>query len=442
MPYEPMQASSRAEQLKKLKKEAEPYSSKDIFYKGVNRLLKVHQIPLKYLVFNPYNNRIATFVKTEARLTDEINVETVEGSKKIEEFIERSSPDKNKKTKIDLLKKEQQEPGIVTADGVVVSGNRRFMLLKQIAEEKGNPDPYFKAVILDDPLDSNRREIMTLETTYQNGVDDRVDYSPIQKYLQCKEFNQLGASDKEIATTMGEDETEITKYLGIMKLLDEYLGYCGYPGIYTFLDNLQADERFRELYKWLEKYKNNTAPLPHFSWSPKEYDIDDLKFVCFDYIRTGGERINTIDARQIGHSTKDPKKKGFFSDENLWQEFSKSHFKITKAYSDTEKDLDSMRKEETGVEELYLIKKREEEFKNAVGGALEGNFLQTRRKVENQAEKNEPLKLLIDAKNCLETIDMRSDAFAEHGEKIQSISHDIRKLAEEFIKEAKVATRG
>lgn len=431
MPYSPMDASLRRKQLTELKQDSEAYSSKDIYYKGENNLMEVYRIPLKYLVFNPYNHRIATFVKTHERLHGVIDVETDEGSGLIEKFLMRSNIRRNEQTKKDLEIKKQQEPGIVTADGVIISGNRRFMLLKKIAEYNGDPAPYFKAVILDDTMKSNRQEIMKLETIYQSGVDERVEYSPIQRYLQCKEFKSKDVSADEIASMMGEKESTIEKYLEIMELMDAYLEHCGYEGIYMVLDAEQQVERFENMHSYLKRYKSN--PPAHCSWVIEDDDIDDLKLIYFDYTRLGG-RVPVDEARQIGNPTSSARKKGFFTEEKIWQQFRKKHFETVDEFQKHEQTLDQLRADNPDVDEMVLIQEREEKFKDDVGGKFEGNFNVAKEKIENQADKGEPLKLLERAINSLNAIDVNSDAFIVNSKKVKSLAHSIRKKSELFIK--------
>lgn len=429
MSYSPMSAASRSKQLAKLKS-TKPHGRRDIYYKNDNVPMHVYKIPLECLIFNKYNHRIATFVKTH-EMHNDINVETKEGSQLIEKFLKRSNPRRNKRTKADLKQKGQQEPGIVTADGIIISGNRRFMLLKEIAKDAGDLNPFFKAVILEDTLESDPKEIMKLETIYQTGVDGRVDYSPIQKYLQCKEFKDRDVSVDEIASMMGEKASTIEKYLEIMELMDAYLGYCGYQGIYTVLDvEQQVDERFKEMHSYLKRYKNN--PPGHCSWQIEVDDIDDLRLIYFDYIRLG-ERVPVDEARQIGNPNTLGRKKSFFVDAEVWQSFRKNHFEMMDEFRKHEQSLEQMRSIEFG-DERTLIQRREEKFKSEIGGKLEGNFSIAKNKIENQADKDEPLKLLRKAMNSLDAIDENSEAFTADGAEVKSLAHKIRKKSELFIK--------
>ena len=93
------------------------------------------------------------------------------------------------------MKNGQQRYGIVTADGIIIDGNRRAMLLNRLFnthEKLGftyaqvEHCRYFLAIIL--PDDAEERDIQQLETIYQMGEDDKLDYNPIEKYLKCKEL--------------------------------------------------------------------------------------------------------------------------------------------------------------------------------------------------------------------------------------------------------------
>ncbi|MFG6400525.1 MAG: hypothetical protein K1W07_14800, partial [Parabacteroides distasonis] len=105
-----------------------------------------------------------------------IDPETVEGKELVERLLWDSKEEKNRRTERDLEKYGQQEPGIVTLDGIIVDGNRRAMLLNRIKAT------HFRAVILDVRLEDDQKEIERLETTYQMWADEKQDYNPIEKY--------------------------------------------------------------------------------------------------------------------------------------------------------------------------------------------------------------------------------------------------------------------
>ena len=106
------------------------------------------------------------------------------------------------------------------------------MLLKKIDKERHNTPTYFRAIILDDKLSDNPKEIRKLETSYQLGVDQPQDYNAIEKYLKCKElFYEDGFSAEEIGKMMGETASKVESYLSILALMEKFLKAYGYEGI-------------------------------------------------------------------------------------------------------------------------------------------------------------------------------------------------------------------
>ena len=177
-----------------------------ITYHGSIITLDAYEIPLEYLVYNPYNGRIGSVVKSYERQNHQLNPEDPDDKRIIEKFLWDSKPEANKKTKERLLKEHQQRHGIVTADGMIIDGNRRASLLNNIMADESIPFnekghcQYFIAIIL--PEGADKKEILALETTYQMGEDAKVDYNPIEKYLKCKDLKDAGFTDDDIAGMM------------------------------------------------------------------------------------------------------------------------------------------------------------------------------------------------------------------------------------------------
>ena len=101
-------------------------------YKGETRTVKVYRIPLDYLVYNKYNGRIGSDVLSYERQNGVLDAEKVEDSALIEKFLYESKKERNETTLRSLQQNRQQRYGIVTADGTIVDGNRRAMLLNRL----------------------------------------------------------------------------------------------------------------------------------------------------------------------------------------------------------------------------------------------------------------------------------------------------------------------
>ena len=93
-----MNAETRTKYLEKLK-DSTPYTHKDIYYQGQKQKLAVYKIDLDYLVYNRWNGRIASLVKSHYSETgQEIDPTTQEGITLIEEFLWRSNKQANEGT--------------------------------------------------------------------------------------------------------------------------------------------------------------------------------------------------------------------------------------------------------------------------------------------------------------------------------------------------------
>ena len=183
----PLSAAARKEHLNEIKN-GTPISTVKVPGHGS---LPVYKIPLQYLSYNPYNTRFLSQAKTwQKRLGRRLSNEQPEDVRKIEEFLWSYKKEKNESTINSLIREGQLQPGVVTVDGLILAGNRRFRLLNEIDR---NPEKYhknnantdglkfFEAAILDTVL--SEKEIVRYESFYQYGAEDKVDYDPIQKYI-------------------------------------------------------------------------------------------------------------------------------------------------------------------------------------------------------------------------------------------------------------------
>jgi hypothetical protein len=287
----------------------------------------VYNIPLTYLIYNKYNGRILSRTKSLEKQNQAIDVEAEDGRDLIEKLLWESKEDRNKKTLLSIRDFGQQKVGIITKDGVIIDGNRRAMLLNKI-DRTG----YFKAIVLPVTLEENPIEIERLETTYQMGEDEKLRYNPIEKYLKAKQiFDKLTPKLKEteaiktIAEWMGETEGEIKKYLDAMSIMDEFLEYWEYDGIYTQLD--KKEDQFLSLTKWLNNFYTETSKRAFDGYTNN--DVDELKAISFDFIRlrgTGDE--GNYDGKEFRNLAEGNSEKHFFGDKEIWKSFSSKHNEI------------------------------------------------------------------------------------------------------------------
>ena len=367
---------------------------------------KVFNIPLSYLIYNKYNGRILSRTKSLEKQNQEINLETDEGRDIIENLLWESKVDRNKKTLSSIKDFGQQKVGIITKDGVIIDGNRRAMLLNKV-DRTG----YFKAIVLPVTLEENPIEIERLETTYQMGEDEKLGYNPIEKYLKAKQiFDKLTPkiseteAIKSISDWMGETEGEIRKYLDTMTVMDEYLEYLEYDGIYTQLDS--REDQFLSLTKWLNTFYGESSKRAFDGYT--DSDVDDLKIIAFDFLRFRNE----YDGKEFRNLAEGNSDKHFFGDKEIWQSFSTKHNEIiSKLPKEPEIDFNSanLEKHLNARDKLFFDSSI---FENETSAFLE-NLNDHKYLVGYNKAAEEPEKLIKRATQTFEAIKTGHKAFAK-----------------------------
>lgn len=349
----------------------ETNESKAIWYDGKLEVFPVYQIPLNSLIYNKLNGRIKSAVLShESGIGKKLNPKNLNDKKIIENYLFESAENRNEKTLQSLKDYGQQEIGIITQDLIVIDGNRRASLLSKLNREGNNVD-YFKAIILPDTLENNHIEIIKLETNYQMGVDNKVEYKPIEKYLRCKELiHEYKVSIDEVAKLMAEKTTRINQWMNILSLMDEYLVYLDSPNVYTRLDKREG--HFVDLNNYLKQSSNN----------------NELKEVYFDFIRLG---IPVQRARIIGN----PKdNQSLFSNSALWKPFYAEHKSIKetfveKKFQEVKSDNPEMSNEQIfgNIDSLFKENLNTNLVNNLVQGEIAIKELKVKNNIKNELHK-------------------------------------------------------
>ena len=423
----PQTREARKRILKKIREESEPVGTFKV--PGYGRM-NVYRIPLTALSYNPYNTRFLAQAKTlEKRLGRKLDDEKSEDLIEIEQFIWDEKPDKNANTIDSLCANGQLEPGVVTINGVILSGNRRFRMINEITRNHNkygyNDDlNYFEAVILENEL--TEKQIVRYESFFTYGMGEKVEYDAIQKYIAAEEQHNLGLTDKEIADnfsqlTEGGNEKIVKKWLIVFGLMKEYLVYIGEEGIYTALKG--TEESFLKLNDNLKSLR--TGKAGRTIWAFSEDDLDDLKCIFFDYIRLG---IGTHDFRDFLE---------IFSDQERWKKFrgevnqvvEENRVESFETYREEhpnlgEKEISEMRKND------YV--KKNDKLKKIYGREKAVNI--------NQKVEETPMKLIEDVQQKLSKLEEElknnghKDAFAsqEFYDAVKDVMSRIGKIKQKI----------
>lgn len=426
-----MDAATRKAKLQELRQNQlnQKMTGIPLRYKGETREEIVWKIPLAYLIYNKYNGRIGSDVLSYEKQNGELNAELDSDRETIERFLYESKVDRNKMTMDSLLKIGQQRYGIVTSDGTIVDGNRRAMLLNRLFHRREDfgytyaqveQCQYFFAIIL--PDDADDRDIQQLETIYQMGEDDKLDYNPIEKYLKCKELKRLGFSEEDIAGFMSEKPSQIKEWLRILALMEDYLQEYDYDGIYTRLEKTEGP--FVDLAGYLDSYTKRGANVRNADWAYTDLDISALKLVCFDYIRARYEGKEFRDIARTG------KEGSIFFFKELWEDFLKQHQENIPL---DEESVQELRERYPNEDLSLLLKQRDDAWVERAKGQLKGNLNRFSRKLEDKRDAAKPADLIERALSALKSVDCEQSSFTEDPH-IEEMIKEINRIIWEMKK--------
>ena len=425
-----MTSAERKQALIDLQNTKEPaMTGVTIKYNGENVPFKAYMIPLNLLVYNPYNGRIGSEVKSFERQHHRINPENAEDVKIIEDFLWKSKEKANEKTKESLLNDHQQRWGIVTADGMIVDGNRRASLLNKIWKDDSidanlkQHCRFFLAIIL--PQDADKKEIIRLETTYQMGEDEKLDYNPIEKYLKCGDLIEAGFTESEIASFMAIRPSDVMMYLRVLKLMNEYLESYNYEGMYT---QLSGEDSFQKLDAALRGYSGGGVSG---MWDyDLETDVSDLKQIAFDYIRLGMEQTDFRDI--IRKPSAATPSSSFFACKDIWQDFVEQHFDAVDSVY--EKSVQEIIDESPNADLTKLLRQRDVEWRKNVQEKLQRNYKEAKDKLGNKQDAGAPIQLLMKALSALSSIDTTQQSF-KSDPRVASGLNQLETLIHEYKEE-------
>lgn len=428
-----MTSEERKKEISKIKSHQPIATGTQLRYKGETKSFDVYSIPLELLAYNVDNGRISSLVKSHIKERGGIDPTNSVGAKIIEKFLFQSNEERNKKTRQDLIDNGQLEFGIITADGVIVDGNRRASLLKSIAEDKSLPQSvrdrckYFKTRIL--PEDADCKEILRLETTYQMSTDSKVDYNPIEKYLHANDMKERGFTLDEIKNYMGFKNTgEVTTTLDILSLIDEYLDTYGYDGIYTRMPKGFEDDMLK-LNQTIKSIRNGGNKFGWIQQDEIDEVITDLKAICFDFIRLNAK--GDFDFRMISYTSSG----NILQSRDTWKKFVERYNDMQEHMKD-EEDVDSVLSKATNDNETKgLLDKRDNKWRKQVEEPLMDAFKECKDIVESKKEANKPAVLISKAKNSLETIDKSSIFTSPQKDVLLKGLQDIVKLINVLTRE-------
>ena len=320
------------ERLKEIKKNSSTTTQKALYYQGSSKVFNVYEVDLSLLSFNPRNGRIGSIVEEyrQEHGTDILDMQIDDRNELIHNWILKKNKSKNQNTYDDIKVKTQLEAAVITSDGLVVDGNRRFMTLRRLKEEGDTRK--IKTIILNETYTDSPDEgldIEKLETTIQLGKDPTLGYDPMEKYIKARklvtQYSREQLPKAEIVEMMGlknkGGEKELNKLVGICKMMDQYLSFVGMPKMYSTI--AEQEDLFIFLTATHALYGKGGGAI---QWNVAINDIDDHKEAAFNslrYIYNVSPKKRPVETKKLREILFMNSKKGLFANKSTWQEYKK-----------------------------------------------------------------------------------------------------------------------
>ncbi|MER6116322.1 ParB N-terminal domain-containing protein [Streptomyces sp. NPDC001743] len=159
--------------------------------------------------------------------------------------------------KSDLQSRGQQEPAIVTGDGVLINGNRRSAAMRSLfVDDDVRSACYVKCLVL--PADATAAELVDLETELQVAKDFKQDYSWINEALLIEELYERENKDfKRVAERVHRRTEEVRDYYEKIQQVHQLVALS--DGTREYVDFIPNESAFAELAKHVKNKSETEA---------------------------------------------------------------------------------------------------------------------------------------------------------------------------------------
>lgn len=165
-----------------------------IEYRGVDTALEVIRIHPKYLLLNHDNSRLSAQLMDHPKQSVVAQDPTSSEAQEVLASLLRRT-ERFKKLKDELKELSQQNPGLISRDGLLINGNTRVVALRDLGV-----DGVDVAVL---PADALAKDFLDLEMSLQMRRLTHQDYTFTNELLLIDKYRKAGHSEKELAKKMG-----------------------------------------------------------------------------------------------------------------------------------------------------------------------------------------------------------------------------------------------
>jgi hypothetical protein len=170
------------------------------------------QLEVQWVRFSTLNHRTRAEQMRETHRADKPDLFTADPlgpSAQDAQYRILKSQENFEALKFDLKERGQQDPAIVTAEGVLINGNRRTAALRSLyIDDKYLRAQYVDCLVL--PEDATPAELLDLEAELQVARDFKEDYSWINEAMLIEElYDREGKDFERVAKRMHRDVKDV-----------------------------------------------------------------------------------------------------------------------------------------------------------------------------------------------------------------------------------------
>jgi len=273
-----MERTERIERLSDTKNTSSSEKKFSVPYKGIIIDMPIYRIDIKVPIYRIENGRTKV---PQSQYVDKNELDPDFFSDVESEHVQ----DAQEKILLELVEKKplmedlietgrQEEPLILTHDGVVLNGNRRLAAMRKLKWT------HVDCVIL--PKDTDQVELLRIELSLQMQRETKEEYDWVSELLTIQHGIEMGMEATDIAKQMKVKKTVITTKRQTMGLVNEYLNYIREPGQYHLVGD--AEQAFKDITKHQKKINNYREEILN----------DIFAIINIDKSKIGGRKYNMI----------------------------------------------------------------------------------------------------------------------------------------------------
>ena len=233
----------------------------------------VYYIPHELLKLNPDNGRFRSKLlkiskqRQNEGKNSELNPDDDDDKKIIQELLNGTNPyDETKKQHYAELRKNfidngqngdngQENPGIISHDGIIINGNRRVTILHELFKTPSSEyDPlnFSKIKVIRLPNTISNSDVIAIEAKEQISPDSRERYDYTNASLQISLYMKNLMKNSHVSEDIALDEIckriygmskkEINDHIEFIKTANKFLTIIGKPEQYDYIQNIPSGD--------------------------------------------------------------------------------------------------------------------------------------------------------------------------------------------------------